>query len=110
MYDADYADERRMKKLIDNWVADIFIPGTTEEEMQEISAIKTDVPDSIEELDELSVPIRVILTVNVIIKQVPELAKYNASDIWGYFQLLIQEACDYYDEDDLKEDDLEEDY
>lgn len=102
--DADCADER-MKELIDNWVVDIFIPGTTEEEMQEISAIKADVPDSIDELDELSVPIRIILLVNVIIKQVPQLAKYNASDIWGYFQLRIQEACDYGDEDDLEKDD-----
>ena len=90
MCGADYADERRMKELIDNWVANTFIPRTTEEEMQEISSIDSDVLDSIDEMDELSVPIRVILFVSAIIKQVPELAKYNASDIWGYFQLLIQ--------------------
>lgn len=103
MYDADYADERRMKELIDNWVANTFISGTTKEEMQEISAINIDVPDSIDEMDELSVPVRVILLVNTIIKEVPELAKYNASDIWDYFQLRIQKSCDYHDKDDLED-------
>ena len=80
MYDVDYAEERRMKELIDNWVVNTFIPRTTKEEMQEISSINIDVPDSIDEMDELSVPIPVILLVSAIIKQVPELAKYNASD------------------------------
>ena len=87
-----------MKELIDNWVANTFIPGTAKEEMQEISAINIEVPDSIDEMDELSVPIRVILLINVIIKQVPELSKYNASDIWSYFQLLVKNACDYHDD------------
>ena len=66
--------------------------------MQKISAINIDVPDSIDEIDEFSIPTRVILLVNVIIKQVPELTKYNVSDIWEYFQLCIREACDYYNE------------
>lgn len=103
MYDTDCADER-MKVLIDNFVDNFFIPEMTEEQMREISAIKVDIPASVEykpeELAELGLPARVRIAVDALVKLMPELASYEVADIWGYFQYRIQEACDYYDADE----------
>ena len=117
MYDIDNADER-MKQLIDGWMDNDFLDGMTEEGLQQISAIKVDVSGIVgdlhysmedKSLKKLTEVLRVKIAMDAIVKQVPELAKYDVKDIWGYFQWRCQEACDYYDEDELEESNEEDD-